>query len=93
MYPFYTMSSFPSGFNLVWVMEGLFAIDICLNFFKQELDESGNSKFESLETVSSKYLTGQFPLDFVAFLPIGLIVSMIDERLRFLWVIKAIRVG
>ena len=38
VYPFYTMYEFPDPFTvqfiMLWIMEGFFAIDIILNFFK-----------------------------------------------------------
>lgn len=53
VYPAYTLNGFPSqdqfNFWLICFSEALFFIDICLSFFKQELNEEGQSKQESLE--------------------------------------------
>ena len=38
------------------------------------------------------YLKGEFLIDLLAFLPFGLLSLMIDERFKFLWIIKAIRI-
>jgi len=92
------MYEFPEAFTaqalMLWVMEGFFLFDIVLNFFKQELDESGNSKYEPLEEVAYKYFSNKFSIDVLAFLPIGWLMAVaIDSRLKFFWVLKAIRIG
>lgn len=79
---------------MLCVSEAFFFVDICLSFFKQELNEEGKSKQESLEVVSSKYLTSRkLKLDIVAFLPIGWFFTRYDARLKFFWIIKALRLG
>jgi hypothetical protein len=39
----------------LWILilsEAIYFIDIILSFFKQELDEEGNSKYEKLEIIA-----------------------------------------
>ena len=59
-YPYFMVNEFPStdqpGTIILIMSESIFFIDIVLNFFKQDLDEEGKSKFESLKTVAFKYL-------------------------------------
>jgi len=56
-YPYYMVNSFPykvDDYNL-WILilsEAIYFIDIILSFFKQELDEEGNSKYEKLEIIA-----------------------------------------
>lgn len=51
-YPYFMVNEFPSvdqpGTIILMISESIFFIDIVLNFFKQDLDEEGKSKFESL---------------------------------------------
>jgi hypothetical protein len=58
-YPYFMVNDFPSiddPETIILIMsETIFLIDIILNFFKQDLDEEGKSKFESLKTVAFKY--------------------------------------
>lgn len=72
--------------------ELIFFIDIVLNFFKQKLDEAGLPMSEPLEVVASNYLTSDFKMDFFAFLPWGYVASVVDHRLVFFWVLKAVRI-
>jgi hypothetical protein len=47
-----------------------------------------------LETIAVNYLRSRkLKLDLVSFLPIGWFFGYYDERLRFLWIIKATRLG
>ena len=47
-YPFYMTTDFPSidssGWIFIFFSESLFLLDIIFCFFKQDLDEEGNSK-------------------------------------------------
>jgi hypothetical protein len=70
----------------------MFFIDIVLSFFKQELDEEGWSKFETLSHIAKKYLHNGFLSDAVTFLPFGFL-EFLDKRLKFLWIIKTFRVN
>ena len=45
---------------------------------------------QSLEIIGQNYLRGAFLIDLITFLPLGLL-SVIDERLKFLWLLKDIR--
>lgn len=51
------------------------------------------SKKESLDTISNNYLRGSFVIDFIVFMPFGYLASLLDERLRLLWIIKAFRIN
>ena len=77
---------------IIIVSETLFFIDIVLSFFKQELDEEGISKSEPLSKISYKYLTNGFIIDFITFLPIGYFFEFVENKLQFLWAIKAMRI-
>jgi len=74
-YPFYMVTNFPPldefGFSIILISEFFFFIDIILSFFKQDLDEEGNTKFESLEVISKRYFQNGFIIDFITFLPLG----------------------
>ena len=39
-----------------------------------------------------RYLRSNFTFDAVIFLPIGFFMSLIDKKLKFFWVIKAVRI-
>ena len=70
-----------------------FLTDIVLGFFKQEINEEGKSQFEPLEIVATNYLkSSSFKIDLIAFIPWGILFGLIDQRLIFMWVIKAIRI-
>ena len=73
-------------------LESIFLIDIILNFFLQELDEENKSRNLPLEVVAHKYFTSKFLRDIIILLPLGGILSMIDVRLKFFWLIKALRI-
>jgi hypothetical protein len=45
-----------------------------------------------LSVVANKYLTGEFVIDLVAFLPFGYASVVIDSRLDFLWILKSLRI-
>ena len=55
------------------------------------MDERGVTQHLPLEQVAYQYLMDEFFLDLLAFLPLGYIFSIIDERFKILWVLKAIR--
>lgn len=57
------------------------------------MDEEGNSKHESLSTIATFYFKNGFIKDFINFLPLGYIFSIIDNRLKFFWLVKIIRVS
>jgi hypothetical protein len=66
----------------MWVIiysESIFFIDIVLSFFKQELDEEGISKSEPLSSISYKYLTNGFIIDFITFLPVGYFFELVQS--------------
>jgi hypothetical protein len=56
------------------------------------MDDEGNSKFESLETISSHYFKNGFIIDFLTFLPLGYFFMEVDGKLKFFWAIKALRI-
>jgi hypothetical protein len=44
--------------------------------------------------VASNYFNStSFKIDLIAFIPWGFLAALIDGRLKFLWVIKALRIG
>lgn len=67
-------------------------LDIVLKFFCQSVDEEGFPKKEKLQTVAQNYLRGDFAQDLIVFLPIGLVSTYIDNRLKIFWIIKAFRI-
>jgi hypothetical protein len=71
----------------------MFFIDIVLCFFKQEMDEEGNSKQETLTTIATLYFKNGFLKDFITFLPLGYVFSIFDSRLSFFWLIKILRIS
>ena len=62
------------------------------NNFLQEVDEEGNPKKESRSVIMERYLRSTFTFDVIIFLPIGYFMSLIDQKLKFFWVIKAVRI-
>ena len=96
VYPYYSVFEFPNYetaiFWRIMVSELACFIDIVLNFFKQNLDEQGQSKNENLETISSKYLNSNFLFDLFLIFPTGYVMAYIDHRLKFFWIIKIFRV-
>jgi len=73
--------------------EVLFLIDIIINFFKQGVDEQGNSLRDPLSEVATSYLNCTFCIDLIAFIPWGYLLASIDYKMKIFWVIKAIRIG
>ena len=96
MYPYYNVNGFPPyksyKFIQLVLLDSVFFFDIILNFFLQELDEKGHSKNQPLEIIAENYLRGDFLLDMIVFVPWGGIFSLVDNRLKFLWLIKALRI-
>ena len=82
-YPFYMVNGFPKlsdyGMWVIIYSESIFFIDIVLSFFKQELDEEGISKSEPLSSISYKYLTNGFIIDFITFLPVGYFFELVQS--------------
>lgn len=66
--------------------------DMIIHFFLQELDEQGDSKQETLVVIANKYFKGDFRFDLFIFIPWGLLFRWLDERLRFFWVTKGLRI-
>jgi hypothetical protein len=56
------------------------------------MDDEGNSKFDTLETISSNYFKNGFIIDFLTFLPLGYFFMRVDNKLKILWAIKALRI-
>ena len=96
-YPYYTnngLPEFPHGtFFALWFSETLMFIDIILNFFKQGLDEQGNSLYDPLSEVATRYLHSDFCIELIAFIPWGYLLGLIDHKLKIFWLVKAIRIG
>ena len=97
IYPNYTVNGFPyikDGTSKFWFLvclETFFGLDIALNFFIQEIDDRGLSQNLPLFDVAQNYFTGAFLFDLVCFLPLGFLFSLIDPRLKFMWLIKTFR--
>ena len=95
-YPYFTVNDFPNFSHLsLWVIfisEFIFLVNIALSFFKQDLDEEGETKHDSLSQIANRYFKNQFAKDFIAFVPFGYLLSLYDKRLKFFWVIKTIRI-
>jgi len=70
----------------------IFAFEIIMKMFLQNLDEEGKSERLPLEYVTLNYIRSDFLTDLIAFLPLGGIFSSFDERLKFLWLVKALRI-
>lgn len=96
LYPYYNVNGFPQiGSKSFWYLvflEGVFAFEIIMNFFLQDIDEQGCSTNYSLETISQNYLRGRFLIDLITFLPLGAMFTNIDKRTKVLWLVKAIRI-
>ena len=94
-YPYYMVNDFPGfqniGILIILLSEFFFLMDIILCFFKQEINEDGQSKMDPLEEIAYKYFTHGFIVDFITFLPLGLL-SLVNNKLYFLWSIKALRI-
>ena len=95
-YPYFIVNGLPQ-FNdyavlFLVISEIIFFIDIVLSFFKQDMDEEGKSKFDKLEFIAKNYFYNKFIIDFIAFLPIGYFFTQIDQKLKFFWVIKTLRI-
>ena len=58
-------------FNWMIAFETIFLLEIGVNFFKQELDEEGNSKLEPLEVIAYRYLRSNFIIDTMVLIPWG----------------------
>ena len=99
MYPYYTVNHFPTFDNLydsflylLLFFEFVCLCDIIIHFFLQDTDEKGVSKQEKLTVVALNYFRGKFKFDLLTFIPWGLLFTIIDDRLRFFWVIKGFRI-
>ena len=97
VYPFYINNGLPEfptpNFFALWFSEGFFFIDIILNFFKQGVDEQGNTLYDPLRTVALNYYRGELLVDLIAFLPWGYMLVGFDPKLKVFWLIKAIRIA
>ena len=97
IYPFYTMNGFPhkssANFSIILASEFFFFVDIVVSFFTQGVDDEGKSKSETLDVVATNYYySTYFKMDLISFIPWGLFGTMFDRRLKFLWVVKALRI-
>lgn len=63
---------------IIIISESFFFIDIVLGFFKQEMDDEGNSKFDPLEKIASNYFKNGFIIDFLTFLPLGYFFTRVN---------------
>ena len=56
------------------------------------MDDEGNTKFDSLEKIASNYFKNGFIIDFLTFLPLGYIFTQVNQKLKFFWSIKTLRI-
>jgi hypothetical protein len=54
--------------------------------------EDETSKCDPLEEISYRYFTTKFASDLVVLLPWGYVFTYFNPRLKFLWLIKAVRI-
>ena len=96
VYPYYINNGLPqfpsSNFFALSISESFFLIDIILNFFKQGIDEQGNTLYDPLKEVALRYYNTSFIVDLIALIPWGYIMGMFDPKLRVFMLIKAIRI-
>lgn len=102
VYPFYTTFGFPikelfSSVNLMMLMisEVFHLLNIILHFFKAYKLNNGNEKFVTkFDKVWRNYFFNQFLIDFIVFLPLGMLGNIRPElsALRLLWFIKLQRI-
>ena len=71
--------------KLMIIFESIFALDILINFFKQDLDDQGKTKAEPLVKICTRYLQTNFVFDVLVLIPWGYIFG----QFVFLWGIKA----
>ena len=74
------------------LFETIFLIEIIINFLKQDLMEDETSKCDTLEEINYRYFTGKFGGDLIVLLPWGYIFTYFNPRLKFMWIIKAVRI-
>ena len=77
-YPYFMIAGIKendSSFNLMILFESMFAIEILLNFFKQDLDDQGVTKTEPLMKIATRYLQSDFIGDVLVLIPWGYIFS------------------
>lgn len=90
-YPYFMIAGIQDdsqSFKLMIFFESLFAVEILINFFKQDLDDQGQTKSEPLIKISTRYLQTNFVFDVLVLIPWGYIFG----DFVFLWGIKAIRI-
>lgn len=93
-----------NGFTLFWFfVEVVFAVDIVLHFLKEYRSEINHQTVSDLRLIANRYLRTTFLLDFLATLPINLLVYLFSGRpritnddtfdsYRLLYVMKMVRV-
>ena len=88
----------PDWFNALfvinWIVNIIFMIDICFNFFLpyKESIKKGGGTVKSHRRIMMNYLTSWFPVDFVSVIPVDNIMMAVDtENLRGASVLGAIR--
>ena len=65
-----------------------------MNFFLQEIDEEGNSKMDPLGEIAVRNLhSSSFKFDMVALIPWGYFMTKVNDKNKYFWVVKAIRIG
>ena len=94
-YPYFTINGFPKLGKMFWFLvghEGVFFIDICLNFFVQMKDKNGFTEDFPLSKVATNYMNGLFIVDLIVFIPFGALFTYINQAFKFVWIIKAYRI-
>ena len=86
----------PNGplFVINWIVNLIFMIDICFNFFLpyKESIKKGGGLVKSHRKIAKNYICGWFPLDFVSVIPVDNIMMAVDtSQLRGASLLGAIR--
>ena len=96
MYPYFMILDTPTILNKFLMpqllFETIFLVEIIINFLKQDLMEDETSKCERLEDISYRYFTSGFASDLIVLLPWGYMFTYFNPRLKFMWIIKAVRI-
>jgi len=75
------------------VCEAFFFVNIVVSFFLQANDDAKIPMREPLIVIARRYLWGRFFIDLLVLLPMGyILVELIDQKLRFAWALKGLRV-
>lgn len=75
------------------ICEAFFFSNMVVGFFLQANDDAKIPMREPLIVIARRYLYGRFFIDLLVLLPMGYILAeLIDQKLRFAWALKGLRV-